>query len=337
MNSLISSAGNMTNRRAMLARTLCAALLPSLGLHEAWAASEPFAPNRPVKIILPLTPGGAADRMLRVVAHELEERWKQAVVVDSKPGAGSVVGMQALATSKPDGHTLALTSGLYSVNAARSPDQQPSDVMKKIRLVSRVGFYTLGLLAAGNVPANDVKSLIALAKKDPGKYPYASTGIGSPQNLAGEMFNQLSGLNLTHIPYNGAGKLLTDMVGGRLPLCFAVLTSADSFIKSGQVKVLGVTSAKRSPLFPSIPSIAETLPGYDVVSWSGFAVPLETPTPLVKQLSDDIVAASREPEVVKAMAEMGMELDPLGVAEFEEYVKREIARYVPVVKRMGKF
>jgi tripartite-type tricarboxylate transporter receptor subunit TctC len=331
MSHPLSQAGSV--RRAALARMLCAAIVPAWASGSAVAAE--FLPNRPVKAILPLPPGGAADRMLRVVTNRLEVRWKQPVVVDSKPGAGSVVGMQALATSPPDGHTLALTSGLYSINAARS--DLPKDIFKELRLVSRIGFYTLGLVAAGTVPANDIKSLIALAKKDPASYPYASTGVGTPQNLAGEMFNQMAGLNLTHIPYNGAGKLLTDMVGGRLPLCFAVLTSAEGFIKTGQVKVLGVTSARRSPLFPDVPAIAETIPGYETVSWSGFVVPATTPTALVRQLSDDIVAVTREPEVVKAMAEMGFELDPLGLAEFEAFVKLETAKYVPIVKRMGKF
>ena len=244
-----------------------------LGLHGL-ARAESF-PSRPVRIVLPQPPGGAADRLGRTLAERLETRWKQAVILDNKPGGGVVVGTLAVARAAPDGYSLGLLGSSLSINAVQRKDL-PYDI-RDLAPLARVGYYTVALVAPASFPANDVKGLIALAKSRPGKLSFGSNGIGTSTQLAGEMLNHMAGTELQHVPYNGAAKMYTDMLGGLIPLGFSVVSSAQAFIRSGQMKVLGVTSAQRSPLFPQWPAIAETLPGYESVNWAGVAAPAALP------------------------------------------------------------
>lgn len=309
------------------------ALLFPAGL-RAMAQPGGYAPSRAVKLIVPQPPGGAADRLARTLAQQLEARWKQSVIVDNRPGGGVVVGTLAAARSAPDGYTLALLGSSLSINAVQRQDL-PYDALKDLTALARVGYYTVALLATTALPANDIKGLIALAKAQPGTLSYGSNGIGTSAHLAGEMLNYLGGIQLQHVPYNGAAKMYTDMLGGRIPLGFSVVSSADGFIKAGQLKVLGVTSLQRSAQYPSWPAIAETLPGYDAVNWAGFLGPAGLGAELVKSLSDDILALLHTPQMARAIADMGIDLAPQGPAEFEAFIRDEITRFAKATKPLG--
>jgi tripartite-type tricarboxylate transporter receptor subunit TctC len=291
-------------------------------------------PSKPVRIYLPQPPGGAADRLARVLGERLEARWKQSVIIENKPGGGVVIGTQATARAAPDGHTLGLLGSSLSINAVQRKDL-PYDSVKDLQPIARVGYYTVALVAAADFPANDIRELIALAKKQPGRLSFGSNGIGTSAQLAGEMLNHMAGIQLQHVPYNGASKMYTEIVGGQIPMGFSVASSAETFVKNGQLKVLGVTSTKRSPLYPDWPTIAETLPGYEAVNWAGFAAPAGVPREIAQRLADDIVAVLAMPEVAKAMAEMGVEVSPQGPDEFKAFIQSEIRRFAEVTKPLG--
>lgn len=320
-------------RRRLLRHGIAAALLPA-GLLLAPAARAQGFPARPVRIILPQPPGGAADRLARLIGERLEARWKQPVVLDNKPGGGVVIGTLATVRSAPDGYTLALLGSSLSINAVQRKDL-PYDSLKDLQPVTRVGYYTVALMAPAGFPAHDIKGLIALAKARPGQLSFGSNGIGTSAQLAGEMLNHMAGIELQHVPYNGAAKMYTDMIGGQIPLGFAVASSAESFVKAGQLKVLGVTSSQRSPLYPAWPAIAETLPGYEAVNWAGFVAPAGLPRELVQRIGDDLLAVLRAPEMAKALADMGIELAPQSAAEFEAFIRSEVTRFAAVTRPLG--
>ncbi|VTU40129.1 Argininosuccinate lyase [Variovorax sp. PBS-H4] len=313
-------------RRRLLQAAALMALAPTL-------RAQGF-PSKPVRIYLPQPPGGAADRLARVLGERLEARWKQSVIIENKPGGGVVIGTQATARAAPDGHTLGLLGSSLSINAVQRKDL-PYDSVKDLQPIARVGYYTVALVAAADFPASDIRELIALAKKQPGRLSFGSNGIGTSAQLAGEMLNHMAGIQLQHVPYNGAAKMYTDIVGKQIPMGFSVASSAETFVRSGQLKVLGVTSTKRSPLYPDWPAIAETLPGYEAVNWAGFAAPVGVPREIAQRLADDIVAVLAMPEVAKTMAEMGVEVSPQGPDEFKAFIQSEIRRFAEVTKPLG--
>jgi len=223
------------NRRRLLKGALlgtAAWTLARAGFCAAPVWAQGFAPSRPVKLIVPQSAGGAADRLARILARKLEERWKQPVVVENKPGGGVVVGTLATARSAPDGYTLALLGSSLTINAVQRKDL-PYDIFKDLLPLARVGYYTVALVAASSFPANDIKGLIALAKSRPGTLFYGSNGIGTSAHLAGEMLNHMAGIELQHVPYNGAAKMYTDILSGQNPIGFAVASSAEPYVKDG--------------------------------------------------------------------------------------------------------
>jgi tripartite-type tricarboxylate transporter receptor subunit TctC len=284
-----------------------------------------------VKIVLPQPPGGAADRLARTLGERLEARWKQPVVLENRPGGGVVVGTQALVHAAADGYTIGLLGSSLSINAVQRKDL-PYEV-KDLQAIARVGYYTVALVAAASFPANDIKGLIALAKRQPPtSISFGSNGIGTSAQVAGEMLNHMAGIELQHVPYNGAARMYTDMVGGQLPIGFSVVSSAEQFVKTGKMKVLGVTSAHRSPLYPQWPAIAETLPGFEAVNWAGFCGPAGMARGITQQLSADVLAVLNEPEVGKTLAFLGIERAPLGPVEFGAFIQSEVKRFAAVTR-----
>ena len=313
---------------------LQAAAVLAGGLIQGRAWADTF-PSRPVKLLLPQPPGGAADRLARVFGEHLQARWKQPVVIENRPGGGVVIGTLATARAAPDGYTLGLLGSSLSINAVQRKDL-PYDSLKDLQPVARVGYYTVALVAERSFPANDIRELVALAKPQPGKFSFGSNGIGTSAQVAGEMLNHMAGIQLTHVPYNGASKMYTDIIGGQIPLGFSVASSAEAFIKSGQLKVLGVTSRQRSALYPQWPAIAETLPGFEAVNWAGFAAPAGIEAKLLAQISGDLLAVLSAPDVLKSMAEMGIEVAPLGPADFRTFIQDEIKRFAEIMKPLAK-
>lgn len=314
-------------RRRVLAAALAAAVAP------AYAQLQKF-PARTVKLVLPQPPGGAADRLARIFAERLEAQWKQSVVVENKPGGGVVVGTQAIVRAPTDGYTIGLLGSSLSINAVQRKDL-PYEV-KDLQPLARVGYYTVALVATTSFPANDIKGLIEYARSQPAnKISFGSNGIGTSAHVAGEMLNHMAGIELQHVPYNGAARLYTDMIGGVLPIGFSVVSSAEPFIKAGQMKVLGVTSARRSPLFPQWPAIAETLPGFEAVNWAGFFGPAGMPGDVTQQLGRDLLAAMNTPDMEKTLATMGIDYAPQGPAEFSQFVESEMKRFAGILKPLG--
>lgn len=300
-----------------------------------WAASPAARaagfPARPVRVIVPQAPGGAADQMIRLLAERLEALWGQSVVIDYRPGGGSVLATQTVARSAPDGHTLGTAGSSLTINAVLRKDL-PYKVTD-VQPLARIGYYTTVLVAHPSLPAKDVRELIAHAKKTP--LLYGSNGVGSAAHLAAELLNQMGGIDMQHVPYNGASKMYTDMLGGRLPLGFAIASSAEAFVKSGQLKVLAVTNPVRSALYPQWPAVAETLPGYEAVNWAGLYGPAGIPKDVVEQISSDLVKVLRQPETRRALLGMGVEVAELPAADFVSFIRQDIERILPVAKKVG--
>jgi tripartite-type tricarboxylate transporter receptor subunit TctC len=311
-------------RRQTLAAGLATIALP------AWAQGSRF-PSRAVRLVLPQPPGGAADRLARMVGERLERHWSQPVVIENRPGGGVVIGTQAVVRAPADGYTIGLLGSSLSINAVQRKDL-PYE-LKDLQPIARAGYYTVALLAAASFPANDIPSLIAYAKTQPANHlSFGSNGIGTSAQLAGEMLNHMAGIQLQHVPYNGAAKMYTDIAGGVLPLGFSVVSSADAFIQSGQMKVLGVTSLQRSPMYPKWPPIADTLPGFEAINWAGFCGPAGTPREVTEQLGRDLIAVLSAPDMAKALEASGFELSTQGPAEFAEFIQSEVKRFAAISK-----
>lgn len=319
-------------RRRWLGRmaTLGAATMAAGAVPMVRSAPAAF-PTRPVHIILPQAPGGAADRMIRLIAERLESNWGQSVLIEYKPGGGSILATQTVARSAPDGYTLCSAASSLTINAQLRKDlpYKMSDVLP----IARIGYYTTVLVASPSLPVNDVRELIALAKTK--HVLFGSNGVSSAAHLAGELMNQMGGVNMGHVPYNGASKLYNDMLGGRLELGFAIASSAEPFVKDGKLKVLGVTNPTRSPLFPDWPAISETLPGYEAVNWAGLIGPAGIPAGIAEQLSDDVLKVLKIPPTRKALTDMGVDVDEQGTAEFSAFLRRDIERIAPLSRRIG--
>jgi tripartite-type tricarboxylate transporter receptor subunit TctC len=319
----MTAAFDLHRRQAVLA-ALAACAVP------AWAQNPKF-PSRSVKVLVPQPPGGAADRLARLLGERLEKHWKQSVVIENKPGGGVVIGTQAMVRSPADGYTLALLGSSLSINAVQRKDL-PYE-LKDMQPVARAGYYTVALVAAANFPASDIKGLVAYAKSRPAdSISFGSNGIGTSAHVAGEMLNQMAGIQMQHIPYNGAAKMYTDIVGGVLPIGFSVASSAEPFLKAGQMKILGVTSAQRSPLYPQWPAIAETLPGFEAVNWAGFCGPAGLPPDITQQIGKDLIEILKAPEMAKSLEAMGFELAPQGPAEFAAFIQSEMKRFAALTR-----
>lgn len=319
--------GRHPSRRTLLVGVSAFTALPAL------AQGTKF-PTRPVKLVLPQPPGGAADRLARLLGERLEARWKQAVVMENRPGGGVVVGTQAVARSAPDGHTIGLLGSSLSINAVQRKDL-PYDV-KDLQPLARIGYYTIALVATAGFAANDIAGMVALAKKQPpNTLLFGSNGVGTAAHVSGELLNHMAGITVQHVPYNGAARLYTDIIGGMIPMGYSVVSSAESFIKAGQMKVLGVTSAQRSPLYPQWPTIAETMPGFEVVNWAGLCAPAGLPRDVARQLEDDLMVVLKAEDMPRQLAAAGIEWAPQGAAEFGAFIQSEIARFGQVLKPLA--
>jgi tripartite-type tricarboxylate transporter receptor subunit TctC len=317
---------NRVGRRQALLAIAALAAFPSV-------KAQSF-PSRPVRLVLPQPPGGAADRLARVLSERLEARWKQSVLVENKPGGGVVIGTQTLVRAPADGLTLGLLGSSLTINAVQRKDL-PYE-MKDLQPIARIGYYTNGLLAHASFPADDIKGLIELARtRPPGTFMFGSNGIGTSAQVAGEMLNHLAGIELQHVPYNGAAKMYVDMIGGVVPLGFSVLSSAEAYVKAGTLKVLGVTSAQRSPLFPHWPAIAETLPGYEAVNWAGILAPVGLPRDVLQRLSTDLVDVLNASDMPKLLSEMGIEHAVQGPDEFAAFIASELRNFGALTKPLA--
>ena len=301
-----------------------------------WAgAGAQDYPNRPVKIIVPFGAGGPADLYSRVLAQHLSEALKQSFVVEDRPGAGSVIGTDAVAKSAPDGYTLLAMSNTHTTNESLLPNK-PFQLMRDFVAVTPINSSDLVMVVHPSVPVKNLQEFIALAKGKPGALNYASSGPGTPYHMAGELFKAMSGTDIVHVPHKGSGEARNSVLGGHVQMMFDAVPTMAENIKSGQVRALGVTGTKRSAVLPDVPTIAEAdVPGYESTIWLGLMAPIGTPKPIVDKLNGEIAAIMRRPDIVQAWAAQGAEPTFMSPEQFEAFLRKDIEKWANVVKISG--
>ena len=325
----------MLQRHIIGRRTLLAAAGGSV-LAPAIVRAQAAWPNKTVKFICPFAPGGGTDTVSRLMADQLSRILGQTFVVENKGGAGGNIGTVEMARAAPDGYTIGLISVASHTLNPMLYSKLPYDADKDIVGVSRVAILANLLGVTASLPANNVAELIALCKKEPGKYSFASSGPGTSLHLSGELFKTMAGVDILHIPYKGAGPAYNDVISGTVTMMFANMPSMLPQVKGGKLKGLGVTSAERSKAAPEIPAIAETVPGYVATSWYVIGAPAGTPEPILAKLEAAIAEALKSPEVQKRWADdLGLDMPPPGRKGFNEFVAEDRKLWAPAVKASG--
>ncbi len=321
----------MNRRNSLFAMALAAlAGMPTLAIAQAW-------PTRPITYVVPFTPGGTTDVIGRTIAQHLTQTLGQPVVVENKAGAAGAVGAAFVAKAKPDGYTmLGGTISTHAINAGLYKDL-PYDPIKDFEPITLVGFIPNALYVNAQLPVNSVAELIALLKKDDKVRTFASSGAGTSTHLAGELFGDLIGVKLTHVPYKGTPQAFQDVVGGQVAFMFDQLTAGLPLVKAGRLKLLAVTTEKRSPLSPETPTMGEAgVKDFVMVSWQAVFAPKGTPSPIVTQLNTDIVKILKTPDVRdKMQATMGIEIVASTPEELTKLMQAEIPRWSALIKKSG--
>ena len=317
----------------MLQRILVVAGLLVASLASAFAQSYP---NKPIRIIIAQAPGSATDVISRVVANRLQESLGQPVVIEARPGAGGAVGTEAAARSAPDGYTLFMgNNSTHGSNPALYP-KLPYDAVKDFAPITLVATVPYVLVVDPALPVSSVEQLIALAKSQPGKMNYASAGNGSTHQFCGELLKSMAGIDVLHIPYKGSPPAIAGLLGGEVSLMFANLTDIGSQIRSGKVKALAVTVAKRANLLPEVPTLSEAgLPGFEIGSWFGLLAPAGTPAPIIARLNAETVKVLGREDVQSTLGAQGLELAPSSPEQFAAHIKSEIAKFTRIAKAAG--
>ena len=292
-------------------------------------------PNRPIRIIVPFSPGGAVDGPMRAIALELGKRLKQQIIIDNKPGAGSTIGADMVAKAPPDGYTLLLASQTNAISASLYPKLSfnPVDDFAGISLLGREPGV---LVVNATLPVKTVAELLAYARERPGKLDYGSSGNGSGQHLFMAMFASMAGINPVHVPYRGSGQMTTDLLAGVVPMAIPGTQAMVPHIRSGKLRALAVTGVNRAPQLPDVPTLAESgLPGFAAYVWMGLLAPKGTPAAIVERLHREVVAALAAPEVRTYMADASIEVVGSTPAELDAYFRDERSRWARIVKETG--
>jgi tripartite-type tricarboxylate transporter receptor subunit TctC len=313
------------------ALAVCGLALGSVATAQAQTAAQSF-PDRPVKFIVPLTPGSGADIAGRIVAKYLTDLWKQPVIIENRPGAGGLIGTSAVVAAAPDGYTLLVQSASYAANPAIYK-KLPYDPLKSLVDVNILGLTPYVMVTATSGPYQTIKDLVAAAKAKPGDVPFASAGLGSSTHLAAEYFAQTMGIQMLHIPYKGSPEAVQDSMVGRTAFYMAPLDTASAHIKGGKLRALGVTQTVRSDVLPETPTIAEQgYAGYDIGLWFGVWAPAATPTTIVQKINADINKAMQDPDVKASYARAGIRAQPMSPESFGSFVRSEINKYTKIAK-----
>jgi tripartite-type tricarboxylate transporter receptor subunit TctC len=310
---------------------IAAALLAAATALPAAAQPRPY-PNQPIRVIVPFS-AGTSDTVARLVGQKMSETLGQPLVVESRPGAGGNIGSEACARAAPDGYTICLgTISSHAINPAIFV-KMPYDNIRDFAPITQLASQPNALAVGNDLPAKNVQELIALLKANPGRYNYGSSGVGTSIHLAGALFAQLTGTTMEHVPYRGSGQIMTALLTGELPLAFDNFSSAWPFARENKIRVLGVGSLQRSPTAPDVPTIAETVPGFESLSWHGFFAPAATPPEVVARLNQAAVEALRSETVRARFGELG--ITPVGntSAEFRAFVASETQRWGEVARK----
>ena len=292
-------------------------------------------PSKPVKIIVPSTPGDGSDILARSIAQKLTERWGQSVIVENRPGAGGVVGTEVAAKSTADGYTVIMgNAGSHAINQALYP-KLSYDVVRDFAPITLVASAPNVFVVNPSVPAKTVAEFIAIAKKEPGKYSFASGGNGSSAHLNGEMLKSFAGIEMTHVPYKGSSPAITDVIAGQVQLMIGNLPPILPFIKSGKVRALGITTTTRFAATPDVPPISDTVNGYESLAWFGLFAPAATPKDILTKWHADVVAVLALPEIRERVAQLGFEVVGNTPEAYAALVRSDIAKWQKVVKASG--
>jgi tripartite-type tricarboxylate transporter receptor subunit TctC len=316
-------------------RLLLSCALIAAGSALASLAQAQDYPSKPITIVVPFSPGGGVDTMARLLAEKLRASLGQPVVVENKPGASGMLGALGVVRAPADGHTLLLGSAgetainpyIYKTKMQYAPEKDLAPVTAIVRVPNV-------LVAAPGAPFKTLDELVAYAKKKPGTVSYATSGVGNPQHLNGELLEEMAGIFMVHVPYRGASGQLVDVAAGNVDLTFVSMAAAAPFIKDGRIKAIAVTSAKRAPFAPDVPAIAESkaAPKYALDNWFGLFAPAATPAPVLAKLNTAVVQALQQPDLAKRMTELGGLPAPMTPAQFREFIKAESAQYARIVE-----
>jgi tripartite-type tricarboxylate transporter receptor subunit TctC len=312
--------------------SLAAALAFLMPVAAAYSADYP---SRPVRLIVPYAAGGNADIVGRLVGQRLAESLGQAVVIDNRGGANSIIGTAVAAKSPPDGHTILIVAPAIATNPSMVKEL-PYDALRDLAPISLVGSTPIILVAHPSLPARTLKELIALARARPGQLNFASSGHGSPANLAGALMNLMAGIHLVHVTYKGTAQATSDVIAGHMHLGFPSMTSVLPHVKAGKLKAIGITGLKRSQLAPDIPTVAEGgLPGYQASIWNGLLAPAGTPKPIIARLHAEMVKGLGSPETRARFAGLGSEVETSSPGEFRAFIESETTKWARVIKESG--
>jgi len=292
-------------------------------------------PSRPIKMIVPFGAGGPADVFSRQLAQILQDSLKQSVVVEDRPGAGSIIGTNEVAKSAPDGYTLLSMSNTHTVNETMTPNK-PFQLMRDFVPVAGINYSDLVMVVHPSVPAKDLKELLALAKKEPGKLNFASSGLATPYHMAGELFKHMTGTDIVHVPHKASGEMRSSVIGGHVQMAFDAITTMTENVKAGQVRALGTSALKRSSVLPDVPTIAEAgVPGYESTIWLGIMAPKGTPKEIVDRLNAEIAKVIAKPAIKEAWAKQGAAPMTMAPAEFGTFLKGDIEKWAKVIDKAG--
>lgn len=315
-----------TIKAVSLAAALCTALAP------AWSQTYPA---RPIRIVVPFSPGGAADILARVIGQRMTESWGQQVVIDNRTGAGGIVGSEIVAKSVPDGHTLMLTSSAHAINASLYP-KLPYDTLTDFTSVAPVASISNVLVVNSGVPVKTVAELIQLAKTKPGQLRFGSAGVGSTLHLAGELFRSTANLDMVHVPYKGNPQAIGDLLAGAIEMSFPPVINVVPFRQDKRVRLLAVSTPRRSPVLPDVPTLAEAgLPGYSFTAWWGIFAAAKMPKNTVGKVNGEVHRILALPQVLETLSKQGAEPMSMTPERFESFVRVETEKMAKLVKASG--
>ena len=301
----------------------------------AFSASAQNYPSHPVKVIVPYAVGGSADVYGRVLAAKLSETMGEPFVIENRPGGGAVIGTDAVAKSAPDGYTILIMSNTHTVNETLLP-KKPYNLMRDLAPITGINSQDLLLVAPAKIKANNLREFIALAKANPGKLNYASSGPGTPYHMAGELFKHMASVDIVHIPHKGSDQARTAVLGGQVDLMFDAISTIISHVNAGKLKAMGTTGKARSSVTPNIPTIAEAgVPGYEATIWLGLMAPAATPKPILERLSTEVRKVINAPDVKENWAKQGAVPIAMTPEEFGKFLRQDIAKWGKLVKETG--
>ena len=316
----------------MLFRVITAA---ALALCAAPISAQSY-PTKTVRLVVPFSPGGSTDVTARLLAQKLTEAWRQQVIVDNRAGAGGNIGAESVARAATDGYTLLLaTTGVMAINH-KLYKSLSYDSLKDLAPVTQIGGLPLILIVHPSLPAKSVKDLVAMAKAKPGALSFASSGVGSATHMTAELFRMMAGIDMVHVPYKGSGQAMTDLISGQVGVAFDQITSSIGHVQSGKLRALAVTSAKRFPSVPNLPTVAEAgVAGYESVSWNGIAAPARTPREIIDRIQSEVARALQQADMKERFLKDGIE--PIGSTpeQFAAHIRSERAKWEKVVDRAG--